>query len=233
MSKNIKSKQWGELFSKQKSQIADNEEKAQNIDSYYFIYDCYLNEISFINSAYNTITGYIPETFTVDKLIEMIHPEDQSYFFESEERGLKFTNKLTFNEHFQYTLSYSYRIRTKEGNYIRVKQLCNGLEVNNQGHLSKTLVIHQRLNNNSVRQENDYKIFDKSQNIYLDSTNRYNLTKRELEILNLVHDGFNSVEIAEKLHTSKFTIDTHRKNILKKTNCANFIELLKKLSFNE
>lgn len=232
MSTIIKNQKWNLLFSKQKSQTSQDKEKSQNIDSYYFIYDCNFNEISFINSAFNTLTGYAPETFTVEQLIEMIHPEDQPYFFESEERGLKFTNQLMFNEHFQYTLSYSYRIKTKEGNYIRIKQQCNALEVNNQGHLTKTLVIHQRVKNIVSNPHNDYKIFDKSRNIYLDNKNCYNLTKRELEILDLVHNGFNSIEIAEKLHTSKFTVDTHRKNILKKTNSKNFMELLRKMSFN-
>lgn len=230
MSKNL---QWNELFIKQKSQTAKNQEKKENIDSYYFIYDCYLNEISFINSAFNTLTGYNPEKFTVEQLIEMIHPDDRPYFFASEERGLKFTNRLVFNEHFQYTLSYTYRIKNISGEYIRIRQQCNALEVNNQGHLTKTLVIHKKINYTEDIAPNDYTIFDKSRNIYLDNDNCYNLTKRELEIVNLVHDGLNSFEIAEKLFMSKYTVDTHRKNILKKTNSVNFIELLRKLSFNE
>lgn len=232
MSTTIKNQKWNNLFSQQKSQTSQDQEKTHHIDSYYFIYDCYFNEVSFVNSAFHTLTGCSPETLSVEKLIDMIHPEDLPYFFESEERGLKFTNKLAFNEHFQYTFSYSYRIKTNEGQYIRIKQQCNALEVNNQGHLTKTLVIHQRVPDMIKKPDNDYKIFDKSRNIYMDNKNCYKLTKRELEILNLVHDGLNSLEIAEKLHISKFTIDTHRKNILKKTNSVNFMDLFRKLSFN-
>lgn len=42
------------------------------------------------------------------------------------------------------------------------------------------------------------------------------LTRREREILNLVAKGRTTLQIAEELGISKYTIDTHRKNIHKK-----------------
>jgi len=42
------------------------------------------------------------------------------------------------------------------------------------------------------------------------------LTKREIEILQLVAKGRTSIQIAKQLNLSKFTVDTHRKNIHKK-----------------
>ena len=42
------------------------------------------------------------------------------------------------------------------------------------------------------------------------------LTKREIEILQLVAKGRTSIQIAKELSLSKFTVDTHRKNIHKK-----------------
>lgn len=44
------------------------------------------------------------------------------------------------------------------------------------------------------------------------------LTRREIEILQLVVKGRTTLEIAQQLKVSKFTIDTHRKNIHKKLN---------------
>lgn len=233
MSLKIKNEKWKDLFEQQKSQTASNAPTVDKIDSYYFIYDCNINQISFINSAFENITGYDSKTFTVEQLIDMMHPDDQPYFFNCEEKGLQFTNKLSFNEHFQYIMGYSYRIRTVEDNYIWIRQQCQALEVNTQGHLTKTLVIHQRISEcNFERPINDYRIFDKSRNIYLDVENCYNLTKRELQILEEIQSGLSSSDIANKLFTSKYTIDTHRKNILKKTNSANFIELIQKLSLS-
>lgn len=233
MSTKIANQNWKKLFDNQMSQKASNKPLSEKIDSYYFIYDCDINQISFINSAFETITNFNSKEFTIDKLINIIHPEDLPYFFACEEKGLQFTNSLSFNEHFQYLMSYSYRIRTYDDCCIWIKQQCQALEVNNQGHLTKTLVIHQRIMDETFeRPTNDYRIFDKSRNIYLDVENCYNLTKRELEVLELVKIGLNSAEISDKLFTSKYTVDTHRKNILKKTNSSNFIELIKKLSFS-
>jgi Response regulator containing a CheY-like receiver domain and an HTH DNA-binding domain len=47
-------------------------------------------------------------------------------------------------------------------------------------------------------------------------TNEKNLTKREKEILQLLVKGRTSLEMADQLKISRYTIDTHRKNIHKK-----------------
>jgi len=57
------------------------------------------------------------------------------------------------------------------------------------------------------------------------STNKYNLTKKEVEILQLVLLGKTNKEISEKLNKSKRTIETHRFNLMKKMNVKNLIEL--------
>lgn len=229
----IKNEKWKELFNKQKSKTNSMPSNNERIHSYYFIYHCDANYISFVNSAYENITGFEAATFTVERLIEHIHPDDQPYFFSCEEKGLELTNALTFNEHFQYLLSYTYRIQKQSGEYIWIKQQCQAIEVNDRGDLTKTLVIHSIIeDSNYERPVNDYRIFDKSRNIYLDTENCYNLTKRELQILNLIQTGLSSQEIAETLFTSKYTVDTHRKNILRKTNSDNFIELIQKLKFS-
>jgi len=48
-------------------------------------------------------------------------------------------------------------------------------------------------------------------------TSFYLLTKREMEILKLIALGLESKEIAQELFISKHTVDTHRKNIYRKT----------------
>lgn len=53
------------------------------------------------------------------------------------------------------------------------------------------------------------------------------LTPRELDILQLIIKEYSSQEIAKKLSLSQYTIDTHRKNILKKTGAKNSAGLVK------
>lgn len=53
------------------------------------------------------------------------------------------------------------------------------------------------------------------------------LTRRELEVLQLFAEGFNNSEIADKLFLSVRTIESHKNHILQKTNLKNSVELIK------
>ncbi|PVY39453.1 response regulator [Pontibacter virosus] len=53
------------------------------------------------------------------------------------------------------------------------------------------------------------------------------LSKRELEVLALIGEGYTNAEIADKLFTSKRTIETHRQNLLDKTKVRNTAALVK------
>ncbi len=53
------------------------------------------------------------------------------------------------------------------------------------------------------------------------------LTSREVEILRLVAKEYNSRQIAEILFISERTVETHRKNILRKTGASNLVGLIK------
>ena len=53
------------------------------------------------------------------------------------------------------------------------------------------------------------------------------LTIREKEVLELIVQEFTSKEIADKLFISKQTVDTHRINIMQKTDCKTLVGLIK------
>lgn len=52
------------------------------------------------------------------------------------------------------------------------------------------------------------------------------LSDREIEILNLIFNQYNTKEIAEKLHISERTVEGHRKNMLDKTRSKNVVGLI-------
>jgi two-component system, NarL family, nitrate/nitrite response regulator NarL len=53
------------------------------------------------------------------------------------------------------------------------------------------------------------------------------LTERELEIIRLIEKECNNKQIAETLYISERTVETHRKNIFRKTNTNSVIGLVK------
>ncbi|RYG02864.1 MAG: response regulator transcription factor [Chitinophagaceae bacterium] len=52
------------------------------------------------------------------------------------------------------------------------------------------------------------------------------LSKRELEIIGLITREFSNHEIADHLEISKRTVETHRKNIFKKTKAKTLVGLV-------
>jgi len=53
------------------------------------------------------------------------------------------------------------------------------------------------------------------------------LTDREIEIIRLIEKEYNNKQIAEELFISERTVETHRKNIFRKTNTNSVIGLVK------
>lgn len=54
------------------------------------------------------------------------------------------------------------------------------------------------------------------------------LSKREIEVLQLVAKGMTANQVAEKLYLSLDTIETHKKNIVRKLHANNTVEAVVK-----
>lgn len=223
-------KDWLDFLNKENVKINTADSLADARSSYYFIYDNVDNIIPFISAAFAVTTGYQMSSVTSEMFISWMHPDDQSYFLEKEMQGQAFTNKLRYEELFRYVFKYSYRLRKADGSYMLVRQEYQALELNADGYWCKSLVTHKVMDpSTKVCWKTDYKIYDKELGVYLDLNNRFNLTSREQEIIQLIKEGLTSKEVSEILHLSINTVLTHRKNILSKTQSNSFIALIKKL----
>lgn len=56
---------------------------------------------------------------------------------------------------------------------------------------------------------------------------KISLTERELEIIKLIAKELSNQQIGEKLHISERTVESHRKNIFRKTNTKTIVGLIK------
>lgn len=52
------------------------------------------------------------------------------------------------------------------------------------------------------------------------------LSQRELEVLKLLYEEKTSFEIAQNLNISQYTVEEHRKNLLKKTSSKSVVGLI-------
>lgn len=64
-------------------------------------------------------------------------------------------------------------------------------------------------------------------NVTTEAPELVELSRRELEVLKLITEGFTNAEIADKLFTSKRTIDSHRQRIIEKTQAKNTAALVR------
>ena len=87
---------------------------------------------------------------------------------------------------------------------------------------------------NQIAQGNIYFSREVSNEILRSLSNRndveeenYHLTDREIEIVKLIAQEFSNGEIANKLCISERTVETHRKNIYRKTNTKTIVGLIK------
>lgn len=71
-------------------------------------------------------------------------------------------------------------------------------------------------------------LFQSNESVYGDSfKEKFKLTKRELQILKMIKDGKINKDIADELHLSPLTVESHRKKIHKKLGVSSVIELVR------
>ena len=200
----------------------------RKIESYYFIFDCEVNDIEYISKSISVVLGYSREEFNMTKFFESIHPDDLKYCNECEKNSFQLSNHIFYKELFRYIISYTFRLKTKEGNYITIKQQYQTIEADEYGRMLRNFVHHEVIDPYEKRSDDDFKIIDKIKNRPINFEKKFKLTKREIEILELINQGIQTKEISEMLCLSNHTVKTHRKNILQKTESSSLLEALRK-----
>ena len=165
----------------------------------------------------------------VDGFVEIIHPDDLEAFLriQNEIRVLP-TNKKYINK-----FCYDLRIKSKNGEYHQF-YLQNFILFPEPkiGCPRKVLTCFNDITSYKFGGEPKLEIIPIKSTLddifRIEKVEKIQLTKRESEIFELLLTGKTSKEIADCLNISKLTVDTHRKNILKKNKVANVTELTQK-----
>ena len=156
-----------------------------------------------------------------------IHPDDRDFVLETDYMFHNFFSTLSPKEKFNYKLVYDFRTKTVDGRYLRFMHQCVVFEQDQEGNLWLTLVISYPLSEMKKNEKSSrYLINIETKSFHLFHENGYNtsgsvLTRREIEIVELLARGYDSVTIADKLYLSRNTINNHRQNILSKTKSDN------------
>jgi DNA-binding CsgD family transcriptional regulator len=204
--------------------------------SYYFVFNFKTLMFDMVSKEVETILGYHPSEITIPFIMEKLHPEDQPWFLSFENKIVEFFSQLHKEKLMKYKVRYDFRIRKKDGNYLRILHQVIVAEHDENGRAFRTLGIHSDITYlkqegipvlSFIGLEGEPSFLDINvNNIFIES--KEVLTPREKEIVSLLIEGKLSKEISDILNISKQTVDSHRKNMLRKNNLTNTVELIGK-----
>lgn len=181
------------------------------------------------------VLGYAPEEFNLSLFLELMHPDDRPYYLYHEKRATVFFGNLPQEKLTKYKFSHDFRLMHKSGDYRRfliqilpvyffadggARTLCVFTDIS-------YLKMHGTPQLSFIGMEGEPSFY----NVELGDVFKaisHSLTRRQIEILKYTAEGKRSTEIADILNISKFTVDTHRKNILAKSKCTSVNELIAK-----
>ncbi|MCE7053437.1 LuxR C-terminal-related transcriptional regulator [Algoriphagus sp. AGSA1] len=202
---------------------------------YYMVFNPPEMTIEYTNQAIQHVLGYLPEEFTLAKLMQIIHPDDLPLFLDFEATVTDFWSKLPPEKVMKYKSRYDYRIRKKNGKYLRILQQIITIQSDEDGAVLRTFVVHTDISH--LKKDNKMVLSFiglEGEPSYVDvkpirklEPQKELFTKREKQVLDLMLANKTSNDIAMMLNVSKSTIASHRKNILTKTNTHNVLDLLK------
>lgn len=204
-------------------------------DYCYFIFSPPQMRIEYTNESITKLLGYTAEEFTLEKFLELIHPDDLQNYLNFEATITDFWKSLPAEKVFNYKTRYDFRIRCKDGTVKRLLQQVAVIQSDEEGAVLRTFVIFTDITD--LKESNKMVLSIMGLNgepSYIDIQPvqtlvpyKSMLTKREKEIFQLMAQDCASTDIAKMLNISLHTVATHRKNIFRKTNTKSVLQLIK------
>lgn len=194
-----------------------------------YVFDMKQLKVSYQRGIKNLL-GYEPEEFNYDLLMTYYHPDDFDRYFHLVKIANEYIHKHKPDK-FTVEVTLDFRLRKKDGSWLKVLRQSTIYENNPDNSMRSSFSILSDISNIKQGTDVNLKLMDVTTGkiAFEDKQSQPELpgfSARELEILNLLKLGHGSKSIAEKLHISRHTIDTHRRKMLNKAGARNVIELL-------
>lgn len=198
------------------------------------VFDLFKKEHMFSSYNMEALFGYDMEAIEqigTDYFSSRIHPDDCLTLTQNGIRLLNFILALPVDERKDYKLINEYRILNQEESYVRVVEQHQVLELDSSGNLWLSLSVIDISPNQENYQGVRCQLLNFKTGKFIPQTFAEpiakplsELTKREIEVLELIREGLLSKEISDKLFISVHTVNTHRQRILVKLGVDNSME---------
>ena len=200
-------------------------------DQYFQVFDMGQMQFLFTSKGIIRMFGIAPEDINPGHYEQLIHPDDEERLCRIRTQVFKLERKLMKAKNGSQLTSYNLKVRDLSGEYMMFLT---------QGYLFYTPIPYKAVFLIQVITKIDWFKFKKDSFHYYSGDNvslfkfpteellniSPDLTNREFEIIKLIAEGYDSDQIAEKLFISVHTVNTHRRNILNKSEKAHLSDYI-------
>lgn len=198
------------------------------------IYDILQRKYVFVRNRFRGLIDYDEQAAAEQGyafFFRLMHPEDIAFVLDTSIRSLEYLQEIPPAERKDYKTVFEFRLRNREGEYIRFIQQLVNLELDLAGNMWLILILMDvNPNQQDGKQLLRTMMNMKSGKVVPFTEERderqSQLTKREIEILGLIAKGMASKEIAEQLFLSVNTVNNHRQRIIEKMDVSSTSEAL-------
>ncbi len=173
----------------------------------------------------------------VDFVLDNYHPQDLKLF-----NGQIFPDRLKMledippDQHKDHIFSFNYRIKNGKGQYVNLLQRNSFIQSDENGLPLLSLGVVTNINHFKI--ENPViqlvekvdsatgKVEAVSKSTYYFEDDFRMFSKREMEVLRYLTEGWTSKQIATKLFISEYTVINHKRNLHHKSNTQNTASLI-------
>lgn len=205
---------------------------------YYYILNLDNLQMDFVHEGIQEVLGIKPGEFSIPKLIEVMYPEDLEMIRIKELAAENFLlNTIPQDEILLYKVAYLIRLQHSRGKYKTILHQAKAISVSAEGKIQQVIVVHTDISYLNAPFDHKISFISSKRPCYfsiipdtslelLKNSLKNILSVREKEIIKKVAEGKSLNEIADLLFLSTHTVNTHKKNILRKSHCKNTTELI-------
>jgi DNA-binding CsgD family transcriptional regulator len=210
-------------ISRQDPFLIEMEKQLEHNKQFFYVADLLRLKIHFVSNGSKKLIGVNPEDFDLSTFISRTHPDDQERYSLARTKYVKLGHDLFIRKKGISILSTYVRQLNPDGNYFNL--LFQGYMFYSEIPFKTvyTILLLTDLSGFKLGKHgyhyyagDDPKFFRYPDMALLKTGNIF--SGREIDILRLIAAGLDSEKIASKLSLSINTVNTHRRNMLKKTN---------------
>jgi len=177
------------------------------------------------------MVGVEPKKLTPYEMMEAVHLDDVNRFGMARSKLINLDRELFVAQKGSILLSSNMRLRNNKNKYLNTLFQCYMFFSQIPYKAVFEIQVHTNIDSYKFKKDQFHYYTGEDISLFRFPDEKllqigHNLSNREFEIIKLIEQGFSSEQIGEQLFISSNTVNTHRSNMLKKTDKAHISDLI-------